>query len=58
MEIEIQDNLIKEVINNELSRQKTTLEMIASENFASPEVMKVVGSIPVSYTHLTLPTKA
>ena len=45
MEIEIQDNLIKEVINNELSRQKTTLEMIASENFASPEVMKVVGSI-------------
>ena len=45
MEIEIQDNHIKEVINNELSRQKTTLEMIASENFASPEVMKVVGSI-------------
>tara|TARA_B100000941_G_scaffold288323_1_gene265001 strand:+ start:1159 stop:2442 length:1284 start_codon:yes stop_codon:yes gene_type:complete len=45
MEIEIQDNLIKEVINNELFRQKSTLEMIASENFASPEVMKVVGSI-------------
>ena len=45
MEIEIQDNLIREVINNELFRQKTTLEMIASENFASPEVMKVVGSI-------------
>ncbi len=45
MEIEIQDNPIREVINNELFRQKTTLEMIASENFASPEVMKVVGSI-------------
>ena len=44
MEIEIQDNLIKEVINNELFRQKSTLEMIASENFTSLEVMMAQGS--------------
>ena len=45
MEIKIQDTLIQKAIDNELDRQRFTLEMIASENFTSPAVMKVVGSI-------------
>ena len=43
-------------INQERQRQETHLELIASENFASRAVMQAQGSVPVSYTHLTLPT--
>ena len=32
-------------IDNELYRQKNTLEMIASENFTSSMVMEAVGSV-------------
>ncbi len=32
-------------IAGELSRQRNTLEMIASENFTSPQVMEAVGSV-------------
>ena len=32
-------------IAEELARQRTTLEMIASENFTSPAVMAVQGSV-------------
>tara|TARA_B100001029_G_C15046751_1_gene447700 strand:+ start:157 stop:1440 length:1284 start_codon:yes stop_codon:yes gene_type:complete len=45
MEIITKDTFIQKAIENELNRQRFTLEMIASENFTSPEVMKVVGSI-------------
>lgn len=45
MTINIQDTLVKSTIERELDRQQNTLEMIASENFTSPAVMAVVGSI-------------
>ena len=45
------------LIKEEKKRQLGGLELIASENFTSDNVMKATGSIPVSYTHLTLPTK-
>ena len=50
------DPEIAGLINKELERQQSHLELIASENFASPAVMAAQGSVPVSYTHLTLPT--
>ena len=89
--------VIKKILDRELYRQDNTIELIASENFASEAVMKLCGSIftnkyaegypgkryyngclhmdeieelaisvlkslygsaSVSYTHLTLPTKA
>jgi glycine hydroxymethyltransferase len=39
------DAEIEEQIKNELNRQKTVLEMIPSENFASPAVLKTLGSV-------------
>ena len=39
------DNELYEAINQELLRERDTLEMIASENFTSKEVLDVVGSI-------------
>ena len=39
------DNELYEAINQELLRERNTLEMIASENFTSKEVLDVVGSI-------------
>ena len=39
------DNKILEILNKESNRQKTTIELIASENFASKEVMELCGSI-------------
>nr|WP_207683620.1 serine hydroxymethyltransferase [Desulfonema magnum] len=43
--IENTDPDIAEVIANELNRQKSTLELIASENIASRAVMAVQGSV-------------
>ena len=39
------DHEIANAINMEIDRQKNTLELIASENIASPAVMAVQGSI-------------
>jgi glycine hydroxymethyltransferase len=39
------DPKLAELINKELERQVTGLEMIASENYASPSVMEAQGSI-------------
>ena len=39
------DNKLYNAINEELLREKNTLEMIASENFTSENVLSVVGSI-------------
>ena len=39
------DNQIYDLINSELDRQSSTLEMIASENFTSKAVLESVGSI-------------
>lgn len=36
---------IAQALENELNRQKNQLEMIASENFASPNVMAAAGSV-------------
>jgi len=42
--LKITDREVYNSIEKELSRQKNTLEMIASENFTSPSVMEAVGS--------------
>jgi len=39
------DNEIAELINRELDRQRTTIELIASENFASEAVMAACGTV-------------
>ena len=43
--ISINDNRILELIEAEHHRQKSTLEMIASENFVSEAVMEAAGSV-------------
>jgi glycine hydroxymethyltransferase len=45
MDIKPHDTLVENSIAREFDRQRNTLEMIASENFTSPAVMSVVGSI-------------
>ena len=37
--------VIKKILDRELYRQNNTIELIASENFASEAVMKLCGSI-------------
>ena len=39
------DTRILEILNDELDRQHSTVELIASENFASPSVMDLAGSV-------------
>jgi len=39
------DKRIKEILDNENHRQSSTIELIASENFASDAVMELAGSI-------------
>ena len=39
------DKKIKSILNSEKSRQDSTIELIASENFASDAVMELCGSI-------------
>jgi len=43
--LEAVDPEIAEVLRGELTRQRDTLEMIASENFTSPAVLEAVGSV-------------
>ena len=38
------DNRVLEILNAELDRQNDTVELIASENFASKAVMDLCGS--------------
>lgn len=48
MDIEIirkTDIEVAEIIEKELNRQRTTIELIASENFTSPAVMAACGSV-------------
>ena len=40
-----QDPLLLEMIDAELDRQRSSIELIASENFTSPAVMEAVGSV-------------
>ena len=39
------NKLIKDILNREAVRQETTVELIASENFASDAVMELAGSV-------------
>ena len=39
------DKELYEAINEELSRERNTLEMIASENFTSEQVLNIVGTV-------------
>lgn len=43
--IAAQDPQIADAIEQELTRQRSTIELIASENFASPAVMQAMGSV-------------
>ena len=43
--IEVVDPEIAEVLQQELNRQRTTLEMIASENFVPRAVLEAQGSV-------------
>lgn len=43
--IELNDKEIENAINNELIRQQSQIELIASENYASVNVLKATGSI-------------
>ena len=42
------DNLVFDLINKELERQRNGIELIASENFTSLEVMKAMGTVPTN----------
>src|SRR5262245_431064 len=39
------DSELFSIIERELERQKTTVQLIASENFASPEILEATGSV-------------
>ena len=39
------DNVVYNVIQSELDRQRNTLELIASENFTSKSILESVGSV-------------
>ncbi len=39
------DPQIAQILRDELARERTTIELIASENFTSPAVMEAVGSV-------------
>jgi glycine hydroxymethyltransferase len=39
------DTVIFDLINQEKSRQEHGIELIASENFTSPQVMEAMGSV-------------
>ena len=51
------DPSIAKLINKELSRQETHLELIASENFASKAVMEAQGSVLTNKYAEGLPNK-
>jgi glycine hydroxymethyltransferase len=42
---EVVDAEVQEALDSELERQRTTIELIASENFASPAVLAAQGSV-------------
>ena len=39
------DRRVYEILDKELDRQTTTIELIASENFASQDIMTLAGSV-------------
>nr|AUG32501.1 serine hydroxymethyltransferase [Paulinella longichromatophora] len=55
--LEVNDPIVSCLINKELERQRTHLELIASENFASRAVMEAQGSILTNKYAEGLPNK-
>ncbi len=51
------DSQVADAINQELSRQRSSIELIASENFTSPAVMEAVGSVLTNKYAEGYPTK-
>ena len=39
------DTAVFDLVDREVERQNTTLQLIASENFTSPAVMEATGSV-------------
>src|SRR5687767_8872678 len=42
---EVVDSEVQEALDGELERQRTTIELIASENYASPAVLAAQGTV-------------
>jgi glycine hydroxymethyltransferase len=42
------DNIVFDLINKELERQRNGIELIASENFTSVQVMQAMGTVPTN----------
>ena len=40
------DTVVFDLINKELERQRNGIELIASENFASLQVIQAIGTVP------------
>ena len=51
------DPEIKQLLDDELTRQRTTLQLIASENFTSPAVLAASGSVLTNKTFLPWPAR-
>ena len=45
MNLHTSDDQVYQILQNELGRQRSTIELIASENFASKAVMEAQGSV-------------
>ena len=45
---EVVDSEVQEALDGELERQRSTIELIASENFASPAVLVAQGSVLIT----------
>ena len=43
-----QDNQVFDLIKKELDRQRNGIELIASENFTSLQVMRAMGTVPTN----------
>ena len=51
------DSEVQEALDGELERQRKTIELIASENFASPAVLAAQGSVLTNkYAYLNVMT--
>ncbi len=45
IKVQMEDSEVAKIIENEIERQEKTIELIASENFASPSVMEAQSSV-------------
>lgn len=45
----MKDKQIEELIQKELERQQNTIELIASENIVSQDVLEACGSVLISF---------